>query len=144
MKKSFFVSHHIALTPEEIETLQTPGNKIATEGTCVPVFLNEDGKTTEPATEIFVTYNINHTSGLMVECTEQGFSVNIANHLDRLLPYKRKGSNLLALSATDMLITEKYGKIPIYHQLVINPVSKLIQSLECCHLPQSSRKNGND
>jgi hypothetical protein len=55
---ALFVTHHIFLTDEQISSVVS-GEKISCVGHCVPVWVDaKTGKTTEPAKEIFCSYDI--------------------------------------------------------------------------------------
>ena len=58
---ALFVTHHVFLTDEQI-SLVVSGEKVSCVGHCVPVWVDaKTGRTTEPAKEVFCSYEIFNT-----------------------------------------------------------------------------------
>jgi hypothetical protein len=60
---ALFVTHHVFLTDNQISQVVS-GSKVSCEGCCVPVWVDAaSGKTTEPAKEIFCSYELSASDG---------------------------------------------------------------------------------
>ncbi len=127
MKKHFF-SHHIFLTPEQIEGIQD--REVETVGHCVPVTW-ENGETDEPAEEVFCLYKIipGYPS---VRKLKDGFYINIAEQ-SSLLPIERDGCGFLSMCYKELID----GTVNV-HQIVICPISHLEDSLLALRLNHHS------
>lgn len=77
-KLALLISHNIFLTNDQIETL-IQNRFLQCEGVSVPVWVNaKNGKTTEPASEVFVNYEIFTNCDLEdVEITKKGYKISI-------------------------------------------------------------------
>lgn len=101
---ALFVTHNIFLTKEQIEEVLNK-TSIKVIGHCVPVWIDaKTGKTTEPASEVFCTYEINNDETKnrdIVFVPQEGFEIFLPNKADWTPPPEIDFESLATLSSED-------------------------------------------
>lgn len=132
------ISHQLHLSSADRRTLQHPDREIVASGVSVPVKVNEDATTDEPAPEVFCVYRVSTEEPVEgnVEMTRDGYKIYIPKAVRwKLLDVPEGGSEYLAWTEIG-----KLAGTTAMHQITVSSAEVLSKSMFSDHLAQTVLK----
>lgn len=127
------VAHNIYLTRDQRYELKEPGTCLQTEGVSVPVWI-KDGRSNEPAEEIFCRYRLCHTTEKAeekpIKFLNDGYEIQLSTNMQKnLLDVRDGGCNCLVFANHGKVRVNDKMTSPVIHYVAIHDYDVLIKTL---------------